>query len=184
MNLYKTISQLTLQILFVTIFFSTLHARNLEKFDSGKYISSYFSGILHLNNSDYNESNKFLKKLDGLEKIHFSYTQKYIRSLVNSGKFLEAFFYSKKLEKQNQANFESNLIIGIYHLKNEKYDLAEKYFLKSKKKKSRFILDSFVTNSLLNWSKFHFLCRPKVFCLTQRGRTTVKERRSWNSPPC
>ena len=79
MNLYKIISKLTAQILFVTIIFSTLHAKNQEKFDNGKYISDYFSGILLLNDNRYNESYKFLKQLDGLEKNHLNYSKKYIR---------------------------------------------------------------------------------------------------------
>ena len=55
-----------------------------------------------------------------------------IFSLINLGKFNEAFNYSKKLDERNLNSFESDLIIGIYYLKNKKYDLAQKYFLKLK----------------------------------------------------
>ena len=154
MNISKLIIKLILQISFVIIFFSTLNAKNLDKFNEGDYISDYFSGILLLNNNQYNESYKFLKKLDGLEENHLNYSSKYLLSLVNSGKFNEAFYYSKKLDKKKLGNFESDLIIGVYYLKNEKHDLAHKYFLKIQNRKSQFILNNFVSTSLLNWVNF------------------------------
>ena len=115
---------------FVIIFFSTLNARNLDKFENGENVANYFTGILLLNESKYNESYKFLKKLDGLENKHSNYSSRYLFSLVNLGKFNEAYYYSRKLEKRKSANFESDLIIGIYYLKNEKHELAHQYFLK------------------------------------------------------
>jgi len=154
MNIFKLSIKLISQIFFVIIFFSTLNAKNLDKFNEGDYISNYFSGILLLNDNQYNESYKFLKKLDGLEESHINYSSKYLFSLVNLEKFNEAFDYSKKLEKRKLGSFESDLIIGIYHLKNEQYDLAQKYFLKLKNRRSKFILNNFVSNSLLNWSSF------------------------------
>ena len=139
MNLFKYGLKLTAQILFVIIFFSSLHAKNLDKFNKGNYISNYFSGILLLNGNNYQKSYKFLDKLNGLEKSHIDYSSKYIFSLVNSGRFVEAFNYSKKLEKMNLSNFESDLITGIYYLKSKKYDLAEKYFLKLQKQFELFL---------------------------------------------
>ena len=152
MNIFKFTTKLIAQILFVIIFFSTLQAKNLDKFNKGNHISDYFSGILLFKEHQYSESYNFLKKLDGLEETHLDYSSRYLHSLVNLGKFGEAFNYSKKLEKRSQSNFESDLIVGIYYLKNEKYDLAQKYFLKIKNSKSSFILHDFVSNSLINWN--------------------------------
>ncbi len=154
MNLFKYSLKLIVQIFFVIIFFSTLQAKNLEKFNDGDNISDYFSGILLLNNNQYIESYKFLKKLSGLEESHLNYSSRYLYSLVNLGKFNEAFAYAKKLEERKLNNFESDLIIGIYYLKYEKFELAQKYFLKLKKNNSKFVLNNFVSNSLLNWSGF------------------------------
>ena len=154
MNIFKLSIKLIAQILFVIIFFSTLHAKKPDKFNSGGHISDYFSGILLLNDNQYKKSYKFLKKLDGLEESHSNYSSRYLFSLVNLGKFNEAFDYSKKLEKRKLGNFESDLIIGIYYLKNEQYDLAQEYFLKLKNRKSHFIFNDFVSNSLLNWASF------------------------------
>ena len=157
MNIFKLRIKLILQILFVIIFFSTLHAKNLDKFNEGDHISNYFSGILLLNDNQYNESYKFLKKLEGLEKSHIGYSSRYLFSLVNLGKFNEAFNYSKKLEKRSLGNFESDLIIGIYYLKNKNHYLAQKYFLRLENRKSKSVLDNFVSNSLLNWVTFNSL---------------------------
>ena len=155
MNLFKYSLKLIVQIFFVIIFFSTLQAKNLEKFNDGDNISDYFSGILLLNNNQYIESYKFLKKLSGLEESHLNYSSRYLYSLVNLGKFNEAFAYAKKLEERKLNSFESDLIIGIYYLKYEKFELAQKYFLKLKKNNSKFVLNNFVSNSLLNWSGFY-----------------------------
>ncbi len=154
MNMFKFFIKLILQVFFVIIFFSTLNAKNLDKFNQGSHISDYFSGTLLLNNNQYNESYKFFKKLHGLEESHINYSSKYLFSLVNLGKFNEAFSYSKKLEKRKLGNFENDLIMGIYYLKNENYDLAQKYFLKLKNRKSSSVINNFIFNSLLNWVSF------------------------------
>ena len=124
MNIFKITFKLILQMLFVIIFFSTLNAKNLDKFNKENFISDYFSGILLLNSNQYDESYKFLKPLEGLENSHSNYSSRYLFSLINLGKFNEAFLYSKKLEKKKLNTFESDLIAGIYYLKNEKYDLC------------------------------------------------------------
>ena len=151
MNISKIFIQIILQIFLFFIFFSTLHARNVDKFNDGDHIANYFSGILLLYENRYNESYKYLKKLDGLEDVHLNYSSKYLFSLVNLKRFGEAFNYSKKLEKRKISNFESDLIIGIKYLKDENYDLAKKYFLKLKARNSKFLLNDFVSTSLLNW---------------------------------
>ena len=90
------------QILFVTvlIFFSTLQARNLEKFERAGNIADYFSGVILLNESKYKDSYKYLKKLDGLEQSHLAYSSKYLLSLVNSGNLVQAVNFSKNLKKK------------------------------------------------------------------------------------
>jgi tetratricopeptide (TPR) repeat protein len=152
MNLFKLSLKIIGQVIFVIIFFSTLEAKNLNKFDEADSISNYFSGILLLNDNQYIESFRFLKKLNGLEENHTNYSTKYLYSLVNSGNLDEAFNYSKKLEKQKLDSFETNLITGIFYLKNSNLDLAKKYFLKAKNKNSKFILNNYVSSSLYNWS--------------------------------
>ena len=156
-NIIKFLYKVVLQIIIISIFFSTANAKKPNKFEKGKYISNYFSGIILFNNNEFDGSYSFLKKLDGLEQSHDYYTTKYLFSLVNLGKLSEAFYYSKKLEKKGLSNFESDLITGIYHLKNEEFDKAKKYFLKIKENKSEYILNDFIPTSLLNWASFNKL---------------------------
>ncbi len=154
MNTVKLIIKITGQILFVInfIFFSTLQAKNFDKHNNANSISNYFSGILLLNQSKYNDSYKHLKRLEGLEESHDNYSSKYLYTLVNSGNLNQAFIFAKKLERLKQDSFESDLIIGIYHLKNSNNNLSKKYFLQAKKRNSRSILDSFIVDSLFIWS--------------------------------
>ena len=142
--------KITGPILFVTvlIFFSTLQARNLEKFERAGNIADYFSGVILLNESKYKDSYKYLKKLDGLEQSHLAYSSKYLLSLVNSGNLVQAVNFSKKLEKENKSSFESNLILGIFYLKNYKNETAKKYFSKAQKTSLKTILDNYLVSSL------------------------------------
>ncbi len=153
--------QIILKVLFVIIFLFTTSAKSLDKFDKADRVSNYFSGVLLLNENQYEESLGYLKKLSGLEASHLNYSIKYLYSLINSGNFKEAFNYSKKLEKQKLDNFESQLIIGIYHLKNSNDDLARKYFLQAQKRDKRFILNNYISNSLYNWSNLSNLKQAK-----------------------
>ena len=115
----KKLIQITIQTIFVIvlIYFSTLNAKNLDKFGKADNISDYFSGILLLNESKYEESFNYLKKLDGLEDIHSSFPTKYLYSLVNSGNFSKAFNYSKKLERDGKGSYETDVILGVFTLK-------------------------------------------------------------------
>ena len=162
MNMLKLKFKIMGQILFVIIFLSTTSAKSLDKFDRADRISDYFSGILLLNENKYEDSSQFFKKLNGLEANHINYSIKYLYSLINSGNFKEAFNYSKKLEKQNLDNFESHLILGTYYLKKSNIKLAQKYFLKAKEKNPRFILNNYVSESLIIWSSLSSLNDAKL----------------------
>lgn len=139
-------------VFFVIIFLFTSQVESLDKFNKAERFSDYFSGIVLLNENQYERSFNFLKRLDGLETSHSNYSTKYLYSLVNSGNLKKAFNYSKKLEKRKLDRFESHLITGIFYLKNSDIDLAKKYFEKAKNRNSRLILDDYVSNSLFMWS--------------------------------
>ena len=152
MKIFKYNIKIIVQILFVIIFFSTSSAKSLDKFNKADRLSNYFSGILLLNDNQYEDSYRYLKKLNGLEASHKTFSVKYLYSLVNSGNYKEAINYSKKLESNNLDILESHLILGLFHLKNSNLDLAKKYFLKAKNINSTFILNNYISNSLYNWS--------------------------------
>ncbi len=147
-NIYKTVGQ----IFFIVLLLSTLPAKSLERFDKAESVSNYFSGVLLLNDNKYEDSLQYLKKLNGLENKHLNYSIKYLYSLINSGNIREAFYFSRKLEKQKLDIFESHLISGVFYLKNSNLDLARKHFLKAKNKNSKFILNNYISDSLYNWS--------------------------------
>ena len=69
--IYKTIGCFIFVI--TLIYFSTAQAVNYKKFNSADDISDYFSGVLLFNDNKYNESYKYLKKLNGLEKSHSAF---------------------------------------------------------------------------------------------------------------
>ena len=154
MFIYKNIFKTTVSVFFVIIFifFSTLQAKTLDKFNKADKISDYFSGVLLLNQGKFDESYQYFKKLEGLEKSHSSFSSRYLYSLVNSGNFRQAYSFSKKLERDQKASFESDLIMGIYYLKNSKFDLSTKYFYKTKNIEARTLLDSYLAHSLFVWS--------------------------------
>ena len=153
MTMIKKLYKITTGIIFVIVFFSfsTLNAKNVVKFNKSNYISDYISGVILLNENQYEQSYNYLKRLNGLEESHPTYSLKYLYSLINSGNFNQAYNFSKKL-KEKARWFESNLIVGIHHLKNSKFVLSQKYFTRAKNIKARSILDDYVVSSLLLWS--------------------------------
>ena len=157
MFIYKNTIKITVSTFFVIIFifFSTPQAKSLDKFNKANKISDYFSGVLLLNQGKFDESYQYFKKLEGLENSHSSFSSRYLYSLVNSGKFSQAYNFSKKLERNQKASFESDLIIGIYYLKNSKFDLSTKYFNKIKNRETRTLLDSYLANTLFVWSNLN-----------------------------
>ena len=108
MILFKFNLKIIVQFIIVIIFFSTAEAKNSDKFSGKNFISSYFSGILLLEENEYQQAQNYLKKLEGIERSHASFSSRYLFTLINSGKFNEAYNYSKKLEKENLNTFESD----------------------------------------------------------------------------
>ena len=85
MNIFKLRLKITSQIIIVTVFvtFSTLNAKNFDTYYKAGKVADYFTGILLLNKSQYDDSYKYLKKLDGLEKSHPNFSSLYLYTLIN-----------------------------------------------------------------------------------------------------
>ncbi len=144
-------------IFFFFCFFSLSKAKNLDKYFEAGNISNYFSGILSLSDNQYLDAYKQLKSLEGLEDKHDVFITNYFYSLVNSQKFQEAYKYSKKIEKKNKENFESNLITSIYYLKNKEYKKAKTYINKLETKNDIININALLGISLNNWLSLNFL---------------------------
>ena len=128
-------------------------AKNSDKFSDAKDISNYFSGVLSINDSQYKKSYNYLKLLNNLEDSHYLYSQYFNYSLVALKKFKEAASYSKKLEKKQLDNFESNLVSGIYYLENKDFDKASFYFEKLINKSQPGTIQNLISVSLDSWVK-------------------------------
>ena len=152
-------SQFKLIIFFLIFFniFNFLSAKNIDKFSNSKDLSNYFSGIIALNDNQYQTSFNYLKSLNNLEESHYSYSQYYLYSQVTTQKFKDAANYARELERKKLDNFESNLVIGIYYLKNEEFDQAKVYLEKLKTQSKPNTIQSLISTSLNNWSNFQNL---------------------------
>ena len=53
--------------------FNILTAKNIDKFYEAEDITNYFSGILAINDNQYQKSYDYLKSLNDLEDSHHSY---------------------------------------------------------------------------------------------------------------
>ena len=144
-------------IIFFFIFLNSLNflsAKNIDKFSNSKDLSNYFSGIIAINDNQYQASYNYLKSLNNLEESHYSYSQYYLYSLVALKKFKVAGNYSRELEKKKLDNFESNLVSGIYFLENKNFAQAKIYFKKLKKQSQPGTIQDLLSVSLNSWSNF------------------------------
>ena len=121
MEKFKITLKLILQIIFFISIFNKLYSKNFDNNYNADKVSDYFTGITSLNDNDYANSYKYLKKLNNLEDKHYIYSKLYQHTSINSENFNEAFRYAKKLVSKKIDNFESNLIIGVYYLKQENF---------------------------------------------------------------
>jgi tetratricopeptide (TPR) repeat protein len=136
--------------LFLNVF-NILLAKNTDKLFNSENLSNYFSGIMAINDNQYQVSYKYLKSLNNLEESHYSYSQNYLYSLVALKKFRIAANYSKELEIKKLDNFESNLISGVYHLENGNTDKAKIYFEKLKYQSQPNTIKNLLSASLNSW---------------------------------
>ena len=131
-----------------------LYSSNYHNVYKAENISRYFSAAISIYDNDYANSYKNLKQIENIKLNHGNFHNNYQQTLINLGKFREAYFFSKKLEGKNLDTFESNLIIGVYYLKNKNSKKAQKYFKKIKDKSGKDPLKTLISVSLINWTSF------------------------------
>ena len=117
-----------------------------------KNISHYFSGMVSFDNFDYLSSQRFLNSLKESNVANQNFSSRFIQSLINLGKYKEAYSYSKKLEKKNLSNFESNLVQGLFEFKNKNYNKAKIYFERLDPSFEHRLTFNALQISLKNWS--------------------------------
>ena len=133
MNKFFKLKILTLQTLFLYIFLLVSSSLALEKIYKAESVSSYFSGIISLQDNHYEESYNFFKNLENLEDNHFEYSKSYIEILVNNSKINEAFNYSKKLKKKEINFFQSDLVILSKFIKSNNFSKTNDYLVEIQK---------------------------------------------------
>jgi len=144
-------------IIYLFLFLHTFNislAKNLDKFSNAQDISSYFSGILSINNNHYEKSYSYFKTLNNLEDSHYVYSQYYQYSLIALNKFKDAAKYTKKLEKKKIDNFESNLISAVYYLEDKDFKNALFYLKKLENKNQPSSIQNLLSVSLNAWINF------------------------------
>ncbi len=143
-------------ILYTFIFvgiFNSSHSKVSEFNYDAKSISNYFSGLIYFDDLDYVKSEKVFKKLDDFDGKSNKYSSKFIHSLINLGKYNEVYKYSKKLEKKNLSNFESNLFLGLYEFKVKNYTKAKFYFDKLENNFEHQLIFDILKISLNSWTE-------------------------------
>ena len=144
-------------IIFFLIFlniFNFLPAKNIDKFSNSKDLSNYLSGIIAIKNNQYQASYDYFKSLNNLEESHYNYSQYYLYSQVTLNKFKNAANYASQLERKKLDNFESNLISGVYYLKNNNLNQAKIYFEKLKNHNQPGSIQNLLSVTLNSWSDF------------------------------
>ena len=143
-------------ILYIFIFIAIFNSSNAKvsvyNYDA-KNISNYFSGLISFDDINYKNSEKFFKKLDNFENSSSQYSSKLIYSLISLGKYKEVYRYSKKLEKKNLTNFESNLFMGLYEFKAKNYLKAQIYFNKLENNFEHALIFDILKTTLNSWVK-------------------------------
>ena len=117
-------------------------------------ISSYFSGIISVNQSYNNEAFEYLKKVKSLKNMHSRFNAEYIRTLILIEKFEQAFAFSKSVWTNDEFIFETDLLLGLDYFINKDYVNAEKHFERLNKiSQYNLFFNDFIGNVLIAWSK-------------------------------
>ena len=152
MNKIFKLNILILQTLFLYIFLLISPSIGLEKYYKADSVSNYFSGIISLQNNQYQKSYNFFKNLENLEDNHSKYSRSYIEALINNTKINEAFKYSKKLKEKEMNFFQSDLVILSKFIKNNDFSKANAYII-SNKKNYYTPLQELLSQIIFNWVK-------------------------------
>ena len=152
MKLYYFVFRLALYTFIFLGISNSSYSKILDFNQDAKNISNYFSGTISFDDFDYLSAKKFFNNLDESEKTNEKFSSMFIQSLINLEKYNEAYSYSKKLEKKNLSNFESNLVQGLFQFKNENYSKAKLYFDKLKPTFEHQLIFNPLKISLINWS--------------------------------
>ena len=95
-------------------------ARDSQILYTVENISNYLSGIISTKNHDYNQTYKYLKKIQLLKKYHSRYNAEFLSTLVVLEKFDQAYSFSESLSIKNEFFFEGDLLLGLNFFKKKR----------------------------------------------------------------
>jgi len=78
-----------------------------------KNISNYFSGTVSSKYNHYDNAYEYLDKIKNLSTNHDNYKVTFLNTLIQLGKFDEAFNFSKDIWSKEELFFEVELIMGL-----------------------------------------------------------------------
>jgi tetratricopeptide (TPR) repeat protein len=106
-------------------------SNTLNDFNS-HHLSNYFSGIVAYENNDTSRALKFFKSSKSLIKLHDSYLENYVYTLVLEGKVQQATSEIKQnLTEGNSNFFEAHLVLALDSLKRKNYKRSKEHLKKS-----------------------------------------------------
>ena len=121
---------------------------------SKESISSYFSGIVSINQSNNYKAFNYLKKAKSLKNKHSKFNAEYIRTLILIEKFEQAFAFSKNVWTNDEFIFEADLLLGLDYFIKKDYINAETHFERLNKiSQYNLFFNDFISNVLIAWSK-------------------------------
>ena len=121
-----------LKILFIFIAFlyhsSTFSKSTENKNFNQRYLSNYFSALVSHENGDNQLAIKYFNSTKSILKDYPNYFDQYVNSLVLDNKVRDAINQIKLFDSKNKNNnFQANLLLTIYALKNNKFNKANNY---------------------------------------------------------
>ena len=119
---------------------------------NARNLSNYFSAVVSFDNSEYQDSQKFFKKIQDLEKINSNHSSTHIQTLINLGKIKEALHYARILENNNKSNYESRLILGLNEFNKDNFNKAKTFFEKMPQSYEHRMVFNVLKASLISWT--------------------------------
>jgi len=149
----KTI-YLILAVSLFTLNITNSFSRDVNIKYSKEEVFNYLSGTISLNRNNSKKSLEYFGKIKSLGEIHSNYNIKFIRSLILSGKFKDAFAFAENISRKDEKLFEVNLLLGLQaYIKND-YENAHIYFKRLNNiSSSSFLFEDFFGNILNSWIK-------------------------------
>ena len=142
---------LSLYTLITFLVFNSSFGKTTNFNYNAKNISNYFSALISFDEYDYLKSQNFFRKINDAQKNNTEHSSKYLQSLVNLERYIEAERYSRNLINKKISIFESNLFLGLSEFKKGNFKRSKIYFDQLDKNSNHKMVSTILKFSLNNW---------------------------------